>query len=50
MRGHISEKGVELRSENPDYEPIPIGPEDDFHVVGKVLAVRCTRTQGGDNE
>ena len=49
-RLQISEGGVELRSENPAYEPIPIGPEDDFRIVGKVLAVRCARARGGDDD
>jgi len=35
---------IELRAENKRYKPILVGPEIDFRILGKVLAVR--RTQG----
>jgi len=31
---------IELRPENPDYEPIPINPDDDFRILGKVVGVQ----------
>ncbi len=31
---------IELRPENKRYKPIPVGPEIDFRILGKVLAVR----------
>ena len=34
------EDHVELRPENPRYRPIAIDPDDDFKILGKVLAVR----------
>jgi repressor LexA len=37
---------VELLPENPAFEPIPVGPEDEFRVVGKVVAVRNRRAAG----
>jgi len=36
----IRDEKIELRSENPKYQPISIGPGDDLRVVGKVVAVR----------
>ena len=36
----IREHEIELRPENPDYDPIPIGPDDDLRVLGKVVGVR----------
>ena len=31
---------IELRPENKRFKPIPVGPETDFRILGKVLAVR----------
>ena len=45
-RLHISDSGVELRSENPKYAPIPVGPDDDFRIVGKVTAVQAPAASG----
>lgn len=39
-RLHISENGVELRPENPRHRPIRVGPDEDFRIAGKVVAVR----------
>jgi repressor LexA len=36
----IGDDRIELRPENPKYKPIPIGPDDDLRIVGKVVAVR----------
>jgi repressor LexA len=36
----IREHEIELRPANPDFKPIPVGPDDDFRIVGKVVAVR----------
>jgi len=36
----ISEEGVELHPENPRHRPIRVGPEEDFRIAGKVVAVR----------
>jgi repressor LexA len=36
----IQEHEIELRPANPEFQPIPIGPDDDFRIVGKVVAVR----------
>jgi len=33
---------IELRPDNQNYDPIPIGSEHDLRVLGKVLAVRHT--------
>ena len=33
---------IELRAENKRYKPILVGPETDFRILGKVLAVRRT--------
>lgn len=33
----IRDEKIELRSENPKYQPISIGPGDDLRVVGKVM-------------
>jgi repressor LexA len=30
---------IELQPKNPAYHAVPIGPEDDFQVLGKVIAV-----------
>ena len=37
----IREHEIELRPENPRLNPIPIGPDDDLRIVGKVVAVRA---------
>jgi len=39
-RLHFSDERVELRPENPRLRPIPVGPEDDLRIAGKVVAVR----------
>jgi repressor LexA len=39
-RLHISDERIELRPENPRLRPIPVGPDDDLRIQGKVLAVR----------
>ncbi len=31
---------IELRPENNRYKPVPIGPDTDFRILGKVIAVR----------
>jgi repressor LexA len=36
----IQEHEIELRPANPEFQPIPIGPDDDFRIVGRVVAVR----------
>lgn len=36
----IREHEIELRPANPEFKPLPIGPDDDFRIVGKVVAVR----------
>lgn len=42
-RLHISDDGVELRPENPRHRTIHVGEDDDFRIVGKVVAVRRHR-------
>lgn len=39
---------VELRPENARHKPIPVGPESDFRIIGKVIGVwkRPARTRG----
>lgn len=39
-RLYIGDDRIELRPENPKYRPMPIGPDDDLRIVGKVVAVR----------
>lgn len=39
-RLRITDEGVELRPENPRYQPRRVGPEDDLRIAGKVIAVR----------
>lgn len=41
----IREHEIELCPANPDYQPIPITPDDELRIVGKVVAVR--RQPGG---
>lgn len=36
----IRQHTIELRPENPDFAPIPIEPDDDFRILGKIVAVR----------
>ena len=36
----IREHEIELRPDNPNFQPIPIGPEDNLRILGKVVAVR----------
>ncbi len=36
----VTDEGVELRPENPKHRPIRVGPEEDFRIAGKVVAVR----------
>jgi repressor LexA len=40
-RLHIRGDRIELRPENRRYRPIVLGPEMDFQIIGKVLAVRA---------
>lgn len=40
-RLYIQDDRIELRPENPRYMPMPIGPDDDMKIVGKVVAVRA---------
>lgn len=35
---HRSENGIELLSLNPNYSPIPVGPEANFKIFGKVVS------------
>lgn len=39
-RLYIRDEIIELRPENPKHQPIPIGPDDGFCVLGKVVAVK----------
>lgn len=39
-RLYIKDAQVELRPENPMYQPIPVTPDDSFRILGKVLAIR----------
>lgn len=41
----IREHEIELLPANPEFKPIPIGPDDELRIVGKVVAVR--RRPGG---
>lgn len=36
----IQDQVIELRPDNPKYRPIPIGPDVDLRILGKVVAVR----------
>jgi repressor LexA len=38
IRGHE----IELRPENPDFLPLRIGPDHEWRIIGKVVAVRRT--------
>lgn len=38
----IRQHAIELRPENPDFAPIPVEPDDDLRILGKVVAVRRT--------
>ncbi len=35
----IRDERIELRPENPELDPMPIGPDDGLRIVGKVVAV-----------
>lgn len=39
-RLHHRNGEIRLLPENPRFKPIPIGPEDDLRIIGKVVAVR----------
>lgn len=39
-RLHHRSGEIRLLPENPRFKPIPIGPEDDLRIIGKVVAVR----------
>ena len=41
-RLHYSDGLIELRPENARFKPIPIGPDDDLRILGKVVAIRRT--------
>lgn len=36
----IRDHAIELRPENSSFQPIPIGPDDDLRVLGKVIGIR----------
>ncbi len=36
----IREERIELRPENPQHRPMPIGPDDGLRILGKVVAIR----------
>lgn len=36
---------IELHADNKRYKPIPVGPETDFRILGKVLAVRRNESE-----
>ncbi|MFO1040600.1 MAG: transcriptional repressor LexA [Planctomycetaceae bacterium] len=40
-RLHYRSGEVALLPENPNFKPIPVGPDDDLRIVGKVVAVRA---------
>lgn len=40
-RLHYRSGEVSLLPENPNFKPIPIGPDDDLRIIGKVVAVRA---------
>jgi len=46
-RLYIREQHIELRPENPRYKSIPIGPEDELRILGKVVATRRSSSGGG---
>ena len=35
----VRDERIELRPENPEHRPMPIGPDDGLRIVGKVVAV-----------
>ncbi len=39
-RLHHRNGEIRLLPENPRFKPIPVGPEDDLRIIGKVVAVR----------
>jgi len=39
-RLYIRDEIIELRPENPDHQPIPVGPEDELRILGKVMVVK----------
>jgi repressor LexA len=39
-RLYIRDEIIELRPENPKHQPIPVGPDNGFCILGKVVAVR----------
>jgi repressor LexA len=41
----IRQHEIELRPENARYQPIPIGPDTEFQILGKVVAVRRLSTR-----
>lgn len=44
-RLHVSDDRIELCPENPRLRPIPVGPDDDLRIAGKVVAVRRSATK-----
>lgn len=42
-RLYVRDARIELRPENPKLHPIPIGPDNDLRILGKVVAIRHTR-------
>lgn len=42
-RLYVRDARIELRPENPKHRPIPIGPDDDLRILGKVVAIRHSK-------
>jgi SOS-response transcriptional repressor LexA len=38
-RLHLAGDAIELKPENQSFSPIPIDPDHDFRILGKVVAV-----------
>jgi repressor LexA len=45
-RLHYRSGEISLLPENPQFQPIPVGPDDDLRIVGKVVAVRRVGSSG----
>jgi repressor LexA len=39
-RLYLGEQQIELLPENANYQPVPIEPDTDFRIVGKVVGIR----------
>ena len=46
-RLHHRDGEIKLLPENKKFKPIPVGPEDDFRILGKVVGVRGAVTKQG---